>query len=118
MIGFCAPGYHNGLIRALNEIAQRGGGIGHGIGAVAYDKAVIARVIIAQSLSDGNPVRRCDIGAVKAEEGLAVDTAERAYRGDIAQQLLRGKLRGKAVGRHFGGDGAAGAEHEDVFHIG
>ena len=76
------------------------------------------RVIIAQSLSDGDPVRRGDICAVKAEEGLAVDTAERAYRRDIAQQLLRGELRGQAVGRHFGGDSAAGAEHKDVFHIG
>ena len=85
---------------------------------MADDEAVIARVIIAQSLSDGDPVRRGDIGAVKAEEGLAVDTAERAYRRDIAQQLLRCELRGQAVGRHFGGDCAAGSEHEDVFHIG
>ena len=85
---------------------------------MADDEAVIARVIIAQRLRNGDPVRRGDIGAVKAEEGLAVDTAERAYRRDIAQQLLRGELRGQAVGRHFRGDSAAGAEHEDVFHIG
>ena len=36
--------------------------------------------------------------------------------GKIGQQLVGVQLRRQALRRHLRGDGAAGADHEDLFH--
>ena len=115
--GLLRAGEHDGLVGALHQIAQCRGGIGHGVGAVADDEAVIVRVMLADGPGGLQPVRGRDVGGIKAEQVQAVHPADVPDRGHTAQKLRRRKLRCQTLGRHLRGDGSAGADHEDVFHI-
>ena len=111
------PGKDNGLGTALDQIAQGRRRVGHGIGAVADDKAVVGIVAFAQDLYYAQPVFGADIGAVQAIQLKAIHQAELANIGNKLQQLLRVQLRRQPIRGHFRGDGAAGADHENSFHI-
>ena len=74
--GLLCAGEDNGLFSALYQIRQRRRRIGHGVGAVADDKAVVAVVALAQLVCKPKPVVRAEIGTVEAEQLQAVDLAE------------------------------------------
>jgi len=113
LLGACED---DGLSGALNKIGQSGSRIGHGVGAVADDEAVIVEIAAADRLCELQPVDRGQVGAVEAEQLQTVDFAERADIGDKGQKLLRRELGNQSVLAPAGRDGAAGADHENVFH--
>ena len=114
--GLLRTGKHDGLGTALHQIAEGGGGVGHGVGAVGDDKAVVAVVPVADGGGEAQPVLRPDVGAVQRVQLETFHPAEVRDAGDEGQQLLRGQLRRQAGGRLFRGNGAAGADHQDLFH--
>ena len=61
---------------------------------------------------------RPDVGAVQAVQLQAVHPAQLSHPGCVLQKAAGVQLGGQTVCRLTGGDGAAGADHEDVFHIG
>ena len=71
--------------------------------------------IIAQRLRNGDPVRAGVILVLSRLKRDLQSTRQKAYRGDIAQQLLRCELRVEPSGVISEAIIAAGAEHEDVF---
>ena len=83
---------------------------------MADDKAVVDIVAFAQDVRHAQPVRGADIGAVQVIKLEAVYPAELPDVRDEFQQLLRVQLRGQALGGHLRGDGASGADHENLLH--
>ena len=111
-------GEDDGLGTGLDEIAQGGGGIGHGVRAVGEDKAVVAVVILADTLGDLEPVPGLHIGAVHVQQLHTVYLANLREGRDQSDQLPGGQLGGKAAGGQLGGNGAPGADQEYFFHKG
>ena len=114
--GLLAAGKNDRLWAVLNQIAERRGSIGHGIGSVGQYKAVVSFVMPTDGRSHLLPVGRGDIGTVQIAELNAVHLAEGGDLGTVTQDLLGGKLRGKTALGDFGGDGAAGTDHQNFFH--
>ena len=110
------PGYHHRLGGTLDKVGEGCGSIGHGIGAVAEDKAVVGVVIFLNGGGHLQPVAGGDIGAVQVHQLEGVHLAEPPYAGDKAQHLLRGEQRFQAPGRALGGNGAAGGNHQNTVH--
>ena len=104
-------GQDNGLFRALDQIGEGGGGIGHGVRAVADNEAVVAIVVLLNGLCKRDPVLRPDVGGVQTEQLDAVHAAEFRYLRHKAEQLLGCERGPEAVLPDLGGDGAAGADH-------
>ena len=105
----------DGLGTALDQVAQTRGGVGHGVRAVADHEAVVLPVAGPDGRRHAGPVLGLDVGAVQVEELGALHLADAGDIGDIAQQLLAGQLRRKAALPHLGGDGAPGADQQNLF---
>ena len=114
--GLLGAGEDNGLGAVLNQIAQGRRRIGHGVRAVADDEAVVVVVVLPDGLGRPQPVGGMDAGAVQTIQLDAVHMAQLGDAGEIGQQLVGVQLRCQALRRHLRGDGAAGADHEDLFH--
>ena len=108
--GLLSAGEDHRLGAALNEIAEGRGGIGHGIRAVGDDEAIIAPIIFPDAAHHLQPVLRPHIGAVQIQQLHTVHIADAGNGRQVAQQLLCGQLRGKAVLCNVGGNGAAGSD--------
>ena len=106
----------DGLGAVLNEIAEGGGGVGHGVGTVRNDEAVILVIMCTDGLRQPQPMLRADVGAVQIVALHAVHLTVIADVGDKFQQLEGIKLGGEPVGRDVRGNGAARADHENFFH--
>lgn len=72
-----APGEHHGDGDILQHKGEHGGGIGHGIGSVDEDHAVIAVDIPADAQGQTAPVIRGDVGAVQGAVIFGVDVQRR-----------------------------------------
>ena len=114
--GLLAAGKNDRLWAVLNQIAERRGSIGHGIGSVGQYKAVVRLVMPANGRGHLLPVGWSDIGTVQIAELNAVHLAEGGDLRAVTKDLLSGKLRGKTALGDFGGDGAAGTDHQNLFH--
>ena len=109
---------HDGLIRALNEVGERRGGICHGVRAVRHDKAVVRRIAFLDDAGDLQPVYAVDVGAVQIEGLDGVHLADFTHFWDACKQLL-GRERGrKSLRGLLGGDRASRCDHQYLlFHI-
>ena len=107
----------NGLGVVLDEVRERGGGIGHRVRAVREDEAVIRIVVRAHARRHLQPVAAVDVRAVAVHELHGVDAAQLLELRHLGQQLLRGELRRESVGRRLGRDRAAGGDHKNMLHI-
>ncbi len=110
----------DGLLRARDDDGFRGvlhkvgdcrGGIRHGIGAVAYDKAVVAAVVFADGIGEAQPYGGGDVRAVDIAELERVHFAEFRNARDVFEDFVGGQLRGQTVCRRFRGNRAARADH-------
>ena len=110
-------GQHDGLGAALHQIAERRRRIGHGIGAVADHEAVVLFVVVPDGLRHPQPVLGLEIGAVQTVYLNAVHMAQFTDPGHKGQQLAGVQFRGQALRGHFAGNGAAGADHQDMLHM-
>ena len=110
-------GDDDGLGVVLDEVRERGGGIGHRVRAVREDKAVIRIVVRAHARRHLQPVAAVDVRAVAIHELHGVDAAQLLELRHLGQQLLGGELRRESVGRRFGRDRAAGGNHKNMLHI-
>ena len=107
---------NDGLGAVLDQIAEGRGGVGHGVGAVRNDEAVVLVIMRADGLRESQPVLGADVGAVQIVALNAVHLAVIADVGNEFKQLIGVKLGGKSVGRDVRGDGATRADHENFFH--
>ena len=107
--GLLRAGEDDGLGTALNEIAQRSGGIGHGIRPVGDDKAVVKIIPLLNAPGHHQPVLGGNAGAVQIQKLDALHPADLPNGGNVGEQLLRGQLRCQAPRRHFRGNGPAGS---------
>ena len=111
-----APGEDHRLGEVLEQEADRRGGVGHRIGAVQYDEAVVARVVVADQAGQREPVRGRDVRGV--DHGV--------HRVDLdvdVQPLERGKLlvdaaevegdEGSGLGVGLHADGAARVDDQN-----
>ena len=114
--GLLGAGEDDGLGAVLYQIAQGCRRIGHGVRAVADDEAVVVVVVLPDGLGRPQPVGGVNAGAVQTIQLDAVHMAQLGDAGEISQQLVGAQLRCQALRRHLRGDGAAGADHEDLFH--
>ena len=117
--GLLAAGQHDGLGGVLHHIAQRRGGVGHGVGAVGDHKAVVLAVMVPDGLCHAAPVLRADVGGVQVIKLHRVDPAHSFQLRHKLQQLGRrdGRRQHAAAGG-LAGDGAAGGQQQDLFGFG
>ena len=95
--GHLRAGQHDGLRAVLDEIIERRCGIGHRVGAVGDDKAVVAFIFFPDDLHKLDPVLRAHVCAVQIKGLHRIDLAERTHLGDALEQLLARQLRRQAV---------------------
>ena len=114
--GLLAAGQHDGLFAVLDKIAERSGGVGHGIGAVCQHKAVITIVFLPDGIRHHLPVLRVDIGTVQIAELAAVHPAECGNIGAVMQDLFGRQLRRQPAFGDLRGNGTTGAQHQYFFH--
>ena len=84
---------------------------------MAHDEAVVVVIALADGAGESLPVRGAEARAVETVELQAVDLAQLTDARDGGEQLLTADLRGQSVGRHLGGNRAAGADHENMLHM-
>ena len=114
--GLLRAGQDDRLFCTLNEVGERRCRIRHCVGAVADDKAVVALIMLLHSTRQRHPVFRADVGGVETEQLHTIDFAEFGDLRHEGQKLLRGEGRPQAILTDLRSDGAAGADHENLFH--
>ena len=114
--GPLTAGEDYGLGAVLDEIAQSGGGVGHGVGTMADHKAVVAVIAFPDGPGDEQPVGGSHVGGVDAAYLKAVHPAQVPQGGDVGEQILAVQVGGQARLGHFGSDGASGSDHKDPLH--
>ena len=114
--GLLGSSEDDGLGAVLDQIAQGRRRVGHGIGAVADDEAVVLVVMLPDGPGQAQPMVRPDVGAVQTVQLQAVHPAQLSHPGCVLQKAAGVQLGSQTVCRLTGGNGAAGADHEDVFH--
>ena len=108
--GLLGAGEDNGLGACLNEIAQRRRGVGHGVGTVGEDEAVVVVEMGPDGLGHHQPVSGQDVGGIQAQKLETVHGTNSRDGGDVGKELLRGQLRGKAALADLRGNGTAGTD--------
>ena len=109
--GFLAAGQHHRLGAVLDHIAQRGGGVGHCVGAVGNDETIVGIVVLADGMDQLLPLFRAYVGRVQTEQLHRVDLAEFGQLRHERKELFRCNGRRQAAGGGgFAGDGAASGE--------
>ena len=119
-----AAGEDDGLGEVLEQKAQRRSGVGHGVGAVQDDEAVVAGVVVADELREGDPVggsdvRRIDDGRHGQHVDIDVEPLERGKLVVDGAEVERHQGTRRGVGLHA--DGAARVDDQNrgfgSFHI-
>ena len=82
--GLLRAGQHDGLGAALHQITQRRSGIGHGVRAVADDKAVVAVIVFPDGAGDAQPMLGMNIGAVQTVHLQTIHLTQLRHTGDKA----------------------------------
>ena len=114
--GHLGAGDDDGLSGILDHVTQGGRGVGHGIGAVGDDEAVVVVVVGLNGTDDLRPDLRRHIGGVDVAHLLHVNVAVALHSGHILQNLRRRQCRLQAVLGLLGGDGASRAQQQYLFH--
>ena len=114
--GNLAPCEDHGFGEVLEQETQRRGRIGHGVGAVQHDEAVVTGIVVADELRQGDPVVRGHIGRIDhRRHGSHVDVdVEPLERGKLvvdSAEVERHQGAGFGIGLHA--DRAAGVDDED-----
>ena len=114
--GKLAARQHHGPVQARQHPGQGRGGVGHGIGAVGDDDAVVVQPRLEDPAGDLLPLHGPDVGGVQTHQILHGDVK-------IAAQLVQLPLHHiTAVGlqpltTRQGCDGAAGRKQENMFFV-
>ena len=114
--GALRAGEHDGLRASLDEVRERGGGIGHGVGPVQDEESVESGVALFDGARDAEPVRGAHVGAVDIHELQDLELAQALDLGHACGELSAGEGGGEAVSVFGGGDGAPGGDEKDSFH--
>ena len=114
--GDLASGEDHGLGEVLEHEAHGRGGVGHRVGAVQDDKAVVTGVVVADDPGELDPVCRGDVRRVDdGREGPHVDIdVEALERGEFvvdAAEVEGHQRAGRGIGLHA--DRAAGVDNQD-----
>ena len=106
-----AAGQHHRLGAVLDHVAQRGGSVGHRVGAVGNDETIVGIVVLADGMDQLLPLFRAYVGRVQTEQLHRVDLAEFGQLRHERKEFFRCNGRRQAAGGGgFAGDGAASGE--------
>ena len=112
--GALRAGEDDGLGAVLDEVGQRGGGVGHGVGAVQDDEPVEGVVALADGGGDAQPVARTHVGAVDVHRLHDLEIAHVVDLGNVANQLRPRQRRSEPAPVLHGGDSPSRCDDEDV----
>ena len=108
--GQLGPGEHHGYGDVPHHVAEDGGGVGHGVGAVGDDDAVKAVPGGVDVPGDEPPLLRLDVGGVQVEDVPDGEVIAVRQAPQVAGQVLPVQAGGQTLVGEPGGDGAAGGE--------
>lgn len=114
--GNLAPGENHGLGEVLEQKTQGRSGVGHGVGAVQDDEAVVTGVVVADDPGQREPVGGSHVGRIyDGRHGLHVDVdVEPLERGEL---VVDGAEVERHEGTRFGvglhADGTSGVDNQN-----
>ena len=109
-------GQHDGLRAALHQVGQRGGRVGHRVGAVQHHEPVVGVVGVHDLVADAHPVGRAHVRAVDVHGLHHVEVAHIRDLGHVARQLLAAQRRRQAASVLDRCDGAARRHQQYLLH--
>ena len=116
--GQLASGQHDRQIDAGQHKGQHRRGVGHGIGSVGDDDAVVGLPRLEHAAGDDPPLLGLNVGGVQMQNVPHGDVIGVFQVGQPVGQFLAGNAGSQTLVGLFGGDGAAGGQKKDsFFHI-
>ena len=111
-----APGEDHRFGEVLQQEAQCRGRIGHRVGSVQHDETVVAGIVVADQLGQGDPVRRFDVRRVdhridRVDIDVDVEPFERGELLVDAAEVEGHQGSGGGIGLHA--DGAARVDDQN-----
>ncbi|MPM49297.1 hypothetical protein SDC9_96026 [bioreactor metagenome] len=108
---------HHRLIHMPQHEGEHGCGVRHGVRPMQHHNAVMLRQAAKHLVCNHTPFFRLNIGTIQIKDGLRLNLSEFLRARRIGQNIIRGQCRNQPVRRLRAGDGSAGGEDHQLFHI-